>query len=86
MLEMLAQLFSYITNPLYALTGNWWVTIFLFTLITKIILMPLSLWCQKNSILMVKLMPDLNRIKVRFFGDKEAIGERQTEQIGRAHV
>lgn len=85
MLEMLARLFSYITNPLYALTGNWWVTIFLFTLITKVILMPLSLWCQKNSILMVKLMPDLNRIKVRFFGDKEAIGERQTELYKEYH-
>lgn len=85
MLEALATLFSYITNPLYDLTGNWWVTIFLFTLITKVILMPLSLWCQKNSILMVKLMPDLNRIKIKYFGDKEVIGEKQTELYKEYH-
>ena len=78
MLEALAHLFSYIVQPCYDLTGNWWMAILLFTVIIKIILMPLSLWCQWNSIVMVKIMPELNRIKVKYFGDAEAIGEKQT--------
>ena len=50
------------------------MAILLFTVIIKIVLMPLSLWCQWNSIVMVKIMPELNRIKVKYFGDAETIG------------
>ena len=78
MLEALAHLFSYIMQPCYDLTGNWWMAVLLFTVIIKIVLMPLALWCQWNSIVMVKIMPDLNRIKVQYFGDAETIGEKQT--------
>ncbi len=60
-------------------TGNWWLTILLFTVIAKLVLMPLSLWCQWNSIVMVRMMPALNRVKVKYFGDQEHIGERQSE-------
>lgn len=85
MLEALAQLLSYVVQPCYDLTGNWWMAILLFTVIIKIILMPLSLWCQWNSIVMVKMMPDLNRIKVKYFGDAETIGEKQTELNKKHH-
>lgn len=78
MLEALAYFFSYIVLSCYDLTGSWWMAILLFTVIIKIVLMPLSLWCQYNSIVMVKIMPELNRIKVKYFGDTEAIGEKQT--------
>ncbi|MEG0504650.1 MAG: hypothetical protein RR547_08410, partial [Raoultibacter sp.] len=74
-MEWLAQALNFIMEPCYQLTGNWWLTILLFTVIIKIILLPLSLWCQKNSIVMVQLMPDLNRVKIKFYGDREAIGD-----------
>ena len=61
MLDALAHLFSYVVQPCYDLTGSWWLAILLFTVIIKIVLLPLSLWCQWNSIVMVRLMPDLNR-------------------------
>lgn len=84
-MELLAQVLNLIMQPCYQLTGNWWLTILLFTVIIKIILMPLSLWCQWNSIVMVKIMPDLNRIKVKYFGDAETIGEKQTELNKKHH-
>lgn len=84
MLEALAHLLSYIVQPCYDLTGNWWLSILLFTVIIKIILMPLALWCQWNSIVMVKMMPELNRIKVKYFGDAETIGEKQ-QQLNKKH-
>ena len=68
-----------IVQPCYELTGNWWVAIALFTVITKIILMPMALWVQWNSIKMVQIMPALNRLKVKHFGDRETIGEKQNE-------
>lgn len=85
MLEALASAFSLVIQPCYDLTGSWWAAIFLFTAATKVILMPLSLWCQWNSIVMVRLMPDLNRIKVKHFGDSEAIGEAQNELNKKNH-
>ncbi len=84
-MEALAELLSLIVQPCYELTGNWWASIFLFTLIIKVILMPLSLWVQQNSIVMVKLMPALNRIRVRHFGDAEAIGEKQSALYKEQH-
>ena len=46
MMEALATALSFIMQPCYDLTGNWWIAILLFTVIVKIILMPMALWCQ----------------------------------------
>ena len=85
MLEALSNLFSLVLDPIYGLTGNWWTTILLFTLVIKIVLLPLSLWVQKNSIRMVQIMPQVNRLKTRYFGDNETIGEEQTKLYKENH-
>lgn len=84
-MEILARAFDAIMQPCHALTGNWWLAILLFTLVTKVVLLPVSLWTQKNSVLMVSLLPQLNRIKVDHFGDKEAIGEAQSALYKKEH-
>lgn len=79
MFAAIASVLQIIVQPCYELTGNWWLAILLFTLITKVILMPMALWVQWNSIKMVQIMPEINRLKVQYFGDRETIGERQNE-------
>jgi len=79
MFSAIADVLQLIVQPCYQLTGNWWAAIFLFTVITKVILMPMALWVQWNSIKMVQVMPELNRLKVKYFGDRETIGEKQNE-------
>ena len=79
MFSAIASVLQLIVQPCYSLTGNWWAAILLFTLITKVILMPMALWVQWNSIKMVQVMPELNRLKVKYFGDRETIGEKQNE-------
>ena len=49
--------------------------IILFTLITKIILLPLSLWVQKNSIKMIRIKPQLNEIEAQYGADKDRVSE-----------
>ncbi len=61
----------------YNLVQNYGATIILFTIISKIILLPISLMVQKNSIKMVKLQPELDEIKKLYAGDRERIGEEQ---------
>ncbi|QOS67177.1 membrane protein insertase YidC [Eggerthella guodeyinii] len=85
MLDAFASLLWLIVQPCYDLTGNWWIAILLFTVIIKLLMLPLSLWVQKSAILMVQLMPALNRINVKFFGDREAIGEAQSALYKEKH-
>ena len=58
---------------------NYIVGLFVFTLSTKIFLLPLGIWTQKNSIKMVKLQPKVNMVKVKYFGDKNAIADATAE-------
>ena len=64
----------------YKLFNNYGIAIILFTLISKVVLLPLSIWVQKNSIKMVKMQPMINKIKINFFGDKDKIGD-ETQKL-----
>ena len=70
---------SIIMDWCYRLLGNYGVAIVLFTFISKIVLLPVSIWVQKNSIKMVKMQPELNEIKAAHFGDKDTIAELNAE-------
>lgn len=61
----------------YRLIPNYGLAIILFTLLTKIILLPLSLWVQKNSIKMIKLQPEVNLITAKYAGSPELASEEQ---------
>lgn len=57
----------------YRLIGSYGLAILLFTLLSKIILLPLSIVVQKNSIKMIRLQPEINRITIKHYGDKDTI-------------
>ncbi len=61
----------------YLLCKNYWVALFLFTFLTKVILLPLSVWVQKNSIKTVKMQPEMNHIKAAYWGNQDMISEEQ---------
>ncbi len=69
----------WIINACNSVFGNYWISIIVFTLITKIILLPLSIWVQKNSIKQVVMMPEINRIKATYMGNSEIISEEQVK-------
>ena len=61
----------------YHLCGNYGWAIILFTLLSKVILAPLSVWVHLNGLKMVKMMPEINMLHVNHYGDKDAIAEGQ---------
>ena len=63
----------------YQWTGKYGGSILLFTLISKVILLPLSIVVQKNSIKMIRMQPELNRITIEHYGDKDAITDGSME-------
>ena len=67
----------------YDITKNYGLAIILFTVFSKIVLLPVSVWVQKNSIKMVKIQPELNRIKVKHYGNQDAIAEEQQKLFKR---
>ena len=75
MIDFLANILGYVMDLCYAVVPNWVAAIALFTLVTKIILLPLSLWTNRNGLKMVSIMPEVNRIKAEYYGDNERIGD-----------
>ena len=67
--------FGYLLKWCQMLVGNYGLAILLFTVATKFVLFPLSIWIQKNSIQMVKIQPEVNFLKAKLMGNGEAIAE-----------
>ena len=67
----------WLINLCYGFCHNYWAAIFVFTFLTKVILLPLSVWVQKNSIKTVRMSPEMNHIRATYFGNQEAISEEQ---------
>ncbi len=63
----------------YNIFNNYGLAIILFTFISKIVLLPISIWVQKNSIKMVKMQPEINKIKIKYFGDKDKIADETSK-------
>ena len=54
-MEILYKFLGWIMNGCYSWVGNYAVAILLFTFISKIILLPVTLWTYFNSIKIVKI-------------------------------
>ena len=85
MMALIGKFFGFFMYHGYRLLHNYGLSIVLFTLITKIILLPISIMVQKNSIKMVQMYPELNRIKAKCFGNKDMISEEQYKLYKKNH-
>ena len=70
---------GYLMKWCWMLVGNYGWAIILFTLATKLVLLPLSVWIHKNSIQMVKIQPEINFLKANHYGDMDTIAEEQSK-------
>lgn len=76
-MTIIYAIFNWMLNFCYDICKDYGLAIIFFTFISKIILLPVSIWVQKNSIKMVKMQPEINKAKINFFGDKDAIAEEE---------
>lgn len=75
MAEMIYRPMSWLLAGCYGLLGSYTLATVVFTLLTKVILFPVVLWTHRNSLKMVALMPELNRLKIKYYGDKDTVAE-----------
>ncbi len=78
-MEYISVPFGWVMRFCYNLLNNYGLAIILFTFFTKIIIFPVTLWTHKNSVKLVKIQPQLNELKIKYFGEKDTINEKQLE-------
>ncbi len=78
MMDLLCYPFGYLMKWCWEFLGNYGFAIILFTLLTKIVMLPLSVWVHKNSIKMVRIQPEVNELKAKYYGDRERIAEEES--------
>ena len=75
--------FGYIMKLCWQLVGNYGAAILVFTLVSKLILLPVSIWVHNNSIKMVRIQPEINFLKVKYYGDPDTIAGEQAKLFKR---
>lgn len=83
MLDVLGEILGYIMRFCYNIFNNYGISIIVFVFLTKIILLPVSIWVHKNGIKLVKIQPEINFLKVNYYGDKDYIAEEQAKLFKR---
>lgn len=74
-IDFFANILSYIINPIYELVGNYGVAVILFTLIVKILLVPLGVKQQRTMVKTKQIKPELDKIQSKYKNDKEKLNE-----------
>ena len=78
-MQLIATPLGWIMRWIYNLVGNYGVTLILFTLITKILLLPLSVQQKKSMIRMNAFQPEIQRIQKKYATDTQ----KQQEELSR---
>lgn len=68
---------GYLMRFCYQIFKDYGLAIVLFTLLTKVIMFPISLLVQKNSIKMVKMKPQLDALRYQYIDDQDAFFDAQ---------
>lgn len=83
--NFLGSILGYVMAFCYGIFPNYGVAIILFTVLTKIILLPVSIPVHLNSIKMVRMQPALNFIKAENVGNPDTISEEQLKLYKKYH-
>ena len=75
-LEFLARIFG----------GNFAASVFVFTVLANVALIPLSIKCQKSSVQQTRIKPKLDELKKRYGDDKQKYSEAMQQLYGEENV
>lgn len=69
--------FGIVMKWCYLAVRNYGLSIIVFTVFTKLVLFPISLITQKNSIKMAQMRPELDALKTKYVDDKDKYADEQ---------
>jgi len=73
--QVLGYPLGWIMWALYNVVRNYGIALFIFTILIKLVLFPLSLKQQKSSAKMMSLQPQINDLQGRYKGDRQKLNE-----------
>ena len=74
-INFFANILSYVISPIYNFVGNYGIAVILFTVIVKILLIPLGVKQQKTTVKTKLVRPELEKIQAKYKNDKEKLNE-----------
>lgn len=74
-MEIITKPFAWIMGLFYNLTGNYVISIFLFTLLFRLIMLPFSIKQQKASAKMARIQPKIKRIQEKYASNRVKMNE-----------
>jgi len=84
-MKILGSALGWIMRLCFQVTHSYGLSIILFTLATKVILFPVSMLTQHNSIKMIRMMPEINALKIKYVDDKDKLSEEQLALYKKHH-
>ena len=75
LINFFANILSYVISPIYNFVGNYGIAVILFTVIVKILLIPLGVKQQKTTVKTKLVRPELEKIQAKYKNDKEKLNE-----------
>lgn len=75
MIAFFANLFGYVLNFLYELVGNFGVAIILFSIIVKVLMLPISIKQQKTMKKSQKINDEMKQIQFKYKNDPEKMNQ-----------
>lgn len=80
MTELICRPFSYIISAVNSWTGNYLVALLVFTVVMKLVLFPLSVKQQKNTVRQAKLRPREEAIRQKYAGRNDKPTQQKMQQ------
>ncbi|MEG0751821.1 MAG: membrane protein insertase YidC [Oscillospiraceae bacterium] len=80
-IDLIGTALGYVMWLAYSVVNNYGLAIILFTVVTKIITFPLSMWVQKNSVKLVKIKPELDALKYQYTDDEKGYLDAQLKMF-----
>lgn len=75
MFATIADLFGYVLNFIYDIIQNYGIAIILFTILLKIVWLPISIWQQKSMRKSARIQQETNKLQVKYKNDQEKLNQ-----------
>ncbi len=75
MFDTIANLLGYVLNFIYEFVKNYGIAIILFTILLKIVWLPISIWQQKSMRKSAKIQEETNKLQAKYKKDPEKLNQ-----------
>ena len=86
MFNFIAYIFGYLLNFLYILLDNYGLAIIIFSILVKVILLPLTIKQQKTMEKTTKMQEELKSLQFKYINDQEKLNQEMMELYKRENM